>query len=134
VKWSVLKGQSPTFTAGRILLKCHSDPSHRDGGVREHRAHGEGRCREERPSISSTKEASSADCAGFLKTELDRGRAGLWFAIGGAEGLDAALRERAAVTYSFGRMALPHQFVRILAAEQIYRALTILSGHPYHWE
>ena len=78
--------------------------------------------------------ASSVDFASFIEKERDRGRANLWFAIGGAEGLDAALRARATATYSFGRMTLPHQLVRILAAEQIYRALTILSGHPYHRE
>ncbi len=78
--------------------------------------------------------ASSVDFAGFIEKERDRGRANLWFAIGGAEGLDAALRERAVVAYSFGKMTLPHQFVRILAAEQIYRAMTILAGHPYHRE
>ena len=78
--------------------------------------------------------ASSADFAGFIEKERDRGRAQLWFAIGGAQGLDAALRERSAMTYSFGKMTLPHQLVRILAAEQIYRALTILAGHPYHRE
>ncbi len=78
--------------------------------------------------------ASSANFSGFIERERDRGRASLWFAIGGAEGLDAALRGRAAVTYSFGRMTLPHQLVRILAAEQVYRAMTILAGHPYHRE
>ena len=78
--------------------------------------------------------ASSADFAGFIARERDRGRASLWLAIGGSEGLDAAMRERATVAYSFGKMTLPHQLVRILAAEQIYRALTILSGHPYHRE
>jgi 23S rRNA (pseudouridine1915-N3)-methyltransferase len=78
--------------------------------------------------------ASSAEFAGFIERERDRGRANLWFAIGGAEGLDAKLRGRAAAAYSFGKMTLPHQLVRILAAEQIYRALTILAGHPYHRE
>ncbi len=78
--------------------------------------------------------ASSAQFSGFIERERDRGRESLWFAIGGAEGLDAALRERASVAYSFGKMTLPHQMVRILAAEQIYRAMTILSGHPYHRE
>ncbi len=69
--------------------------------------------------------ASSVDFSGFIERERDRGRTALWFAIGGSEGLDAAQRERATVAYSFGRMTLPHQLVRILAAEQIYRALTI---------
>lgn len=76
--------------------------------------------------------ADSAAFAGFIGRERDAGRKALWFAIGGSEGLDGAVRARATAVYSFGAMTLPHQFVRILAAEQIYRAMTILSGHPYH--
>ncbi len=76
--------------------------------------------------------ATSGELAGFLASERDRGAKSLWFAIGGAEGLDAAIRERARAAFSFGAMTLPHQLVRILAAEQIYRAMTIISGHPYH--
>ena len=52
--------------------------------------------------------------------------------IGGADGLDPLLRSKALRVLSFGAMTLPHQLVRILAAEQLYRAMTILSGHPYH--
>lgn len=53
--------------------------------------------------------------------------------IGGADGLSEALRESPGVkTLSFGRATWPHQLVRIMLFEQIYRALTILSGHPYH--
>lgn len=76
--------------------------------------------------------ATSLDFAKFIERERDRGSKGLWFAIGGAEGLDASVRERARAVFSFGAMTLPHQIVRILAAEQIYRAMTILSSHPYH--
>ncbi len=78
------------------------------------------------------KAADSATFAGFIGRERDAGRKALWFAIGGSEGLDGAIRGRATAVFSFGAMTLPHQFVRILAAEQIYRAMTILSGHPYH--
>ncbi len=78
------------------------------------------------------KPASSADFANFILRERDAGRKALWFAIGGAEGLDPRLRERACAVFSFGAMTLPHQIVRILAAEQIYRAMTIAAGHPYH--
>lgn len=53
-------------------------------------------------------------------------------AIGGADGLDPALQAEAGLTLAFGAMTWPHQIVRILAAEQLYRALTILAGHPYH--
>jgi 23S rRNA (pseudouridine1915-N3)-methyltransferase len=76
--------------------------------------------------------ADSAAFARFIESERDAGRKALWFAIGGSEGLDENLRARAQAIFSFGAMTLPHQFVRILAAEQIYRAMTILSGHPYH--
>ncbi|MBY6242304.1 23S rRNA (pseudouridine(1915)-N(3))-methyltransferase RlmH [Methylosinus sp. Sm6] len=76
--------------------------------------------------------ASSADFARLLESERDRGVKALAFAIGGAEGLAPTVRERAQAIFSFGAMTLPHQLVRILAAEQIYRAMTILSGHPYH--
>lgn len=75
---------------------------------------------------------TSAEFAQFLARERDRGQKSLWFAIGGAEGLDGSVRSAASAAFSFGAMTLPHQLVRILAAEQIYRALTILSGHPYH--
>jgi 23S rRNA (pseudouridine1915-N3)-methyltransferase len=78
------------------------------------------------------KAADSAAFADFIGRERDAGRKAMWFAIGGSEGLDGAVRARATAIYSFGAMTLPHQLVRILAAEQIYRAMTILSGHPYH--
>ncbi|CAN2532389.1 Ribosomal+RNA+large+subunit+methyltransferase+H [Methylocapsa aurea] len=76
--------------------------------------------------------ASSADFAALVESERDRGVKSLWFAIGGSEGLSPAVRAKAGAVFSFGRMTLPHQIVRILVAEQIYRATTILSGHPYH--
>ncbi len=75
---------------------------------------------------------SSADFARFIARERDVGRKALWFVIGGSEGLDPRLRARARSVFCFGGMTLPHQIVRVLAAEQIYRAMTILSGHPYH--
>lgn len=76
--------------------------------------------------------ADSVSFAEFIARERDAGRKALWFAIGGAEGLDESVRTRACAVFSFGAMTLPHQLVRVLAAEQIYRAMTILSGHPYH--
>jgi len=54
------------------------------------------------------------------------------FMIGGADGLAASLRDKAAMKLSFGTATWPHQMVRIMLLEQIYRATTILSGHPYH--
>ncbi len=64
----------------------------------------------------------------------DDGRTTLCFAIGGADGMAATLRERADLLISFGAATWPHQLVRIMLLEQIYRALTILAGHPYHRE
>jgi 23S rRNA (pseudouridine1915-N3)-methyltransferase len=69
-----------------------------------------------------------------LRHWRDEGRPAAAFLIGGADGLDPALRERADLTVSFGALTLPHQLVRVLVLEQIYRCLTILAGHPYHRE
>ena len=74
---------------------------------------------------------SSPDFAERLRTWRDAGSS-ISFVIGGPDGLDAALRIRADLVVSFGQLTLPHQIVRVLVVEQIYRALTILAGHPYH--
>lgn len=62
----------------------------------------------------------------------DGGVQDLVFCIGGADGLDEAVRQRADLLLSLGALTWPHMLVRVLIAEQIYRAETILSGHPYH--
>jgi 23S rRNA (pseudouridine1915-N3)-methyltransferase len=54
------------------------------------------------------------------------------FMIGGADGLAPSLRDKAKLRLSFGAATWPHQMVRVMLLEQIYRATTILSGHPYH--
>jgi len=54
------------------------------------------------------------------------------FLIGGADGLSPDLRRKAKLTIAFGKATWPHQMVRVMLLEQIYRAATILSGHPYH--
>jgi 23S rRNA (pseudouridine1915-N3)-methyltransferase len=54
------------------------------------------------------------------------------FAIGGADGLSPDLRRKAKLVVAFGAATWPHQMVRVMLLEQIYRAATILSGHPYH--
>jgi 23S rRNA (pseudouridine1915-N3)-methyltransferase len=61
----------------------------------------------------------------------DQGREAA-FVIGGAEGLDATLREEAELVLSLGPMTWPHLLVRVLLAEQLFRAQAILTGHPYH--
>lgn len=70
--------------------------------------------------------------ATMIARERDGGAASLAFAIGGADGHGAALLSRADRRIAFGRMTWPHQIVRALLLEQLYRATTILSGHPYH--
>lgn len=75
------------------------------------------------------------DSPGFAETLAslrDDGRRDLVIAIGGADGLDPGLQAKADAVICFGRMTWPHQLVRIMVAEQLYRAVTILSGHPYH--
>lgn len=75
---------------------------------------------------------TSETIAGRIAGWRDAARPALVVAVGGADGLDPSLRARADLTLSFGAATLPHGLVRVLALEQVYRALTILSGHPYH--
>jgi 23S rRNA (pseudouridine1915-N3)-methyltransferase len=75
---------------------------------------------------------TSSDFARFLATARDRGVSALAVAVGGPDGFDPTFAQSAALLFAFGAATLPHQIVRVLAAEQIYRALTILTGHPYH--
>ncbi len=70
--------------------------------------------------------------AAMLGEARDRGTPEAVLLIGGPDGHGAAVLSRAGHRVSFGRLTWPHQIVRILAAEQVYRAITILSGHPYH--
>ena len=78
------------------------------------------------------KALGSEDFADMIGKFRDDGKRDLFVAIGGADGLDPALTARADAQICFGKMTWPHQLVRIMAAEQLYRAVTILSGHPYH--
>jgi 23S rRNA (pseudouridine1915-N3)-methyltransferase len=77
-------------------------------------------------NISS--EAFAERIAGFR----DGGQRNLAIAIGGPDGHDSTLHRMAALVLSFGALTWPHQLVRIMLAEQLYRVTTILSGHPYH--
>ena len=74
---------------------------------------------------------TSQDFARMIATARDGGR-DIAALIGGPDGLDEALRARADRVVSFGRLTMPHQIVRALVAEQVYRATTLLTGHPYH--
>jgi 23S rRNA (pseudouridine1915-N3)-methyltransferase len=75
---------------------------------------------------------ASDSFAGQIRAWRDAGKQTVCFLIGGADGIGPALREQADVTLAFGAATWPHQLVRIMLMEQIYRAVTILSGHPYH--
>ena len=75
---------------------------------------------------------SSRDFAERLRGWRDGGASALAFAIGGAEGLGAAVIERADAVMSLGLMTWPHLLARSLLLEQLYRAQQILAGHPYH--
>lgn len=77
-------------------------------------------------------EISSEDLAADMAALRDRGVRALSFLIGGADGLGDVARARADRMVAFGRATFPHQLVRVMLAEQIYRATTILAGHPYH--
>ncbi|ESY80566.1 50S rRNA methyltransferase [Mesorhizobium sp. LNHC221B00] len=78
------------------------------------------------------KSLSSQDFANRIGRLRDGGRKALVLAIGGADGHDASLREQAELVVSFGALTWPHQLVRVMLGEQLYRVATILSGHPYH--
>ena len=75
---------------------------------------------------------TSAQWAGEIGKARDEAAPAYAVAIGGPDGLDPALRAQARTILSFGAMTWPHQLVRVMASEQLYRALSILSGHPYH--
>jgi len=78
------------------------------------------------------KVISSPDFAQKLAGWRDTGRQDLALIIGGADGIDPGLRAEADFSISFGKMVWPHMLVRVMLAEQIYRAATILGGSPYH--
>ena len=75
---------------------------------------------------------SSPEFADQLAKWRDGGRQDVAFVIGGADGIAPSLRDKADFSLSFGRMVWPHMMVRVMLAEQLYRAATILAGSPYH--
>lgn len=75
---------------------------------------------------------SSPEFAEKLGAWRDDGAQVVTFVIGGADGIDPALRAKADFALSFGRMVWPHMLVRVMLAEQLYRATSILTGSPYH--
>lgn len=75
---------------------------------------------------------SSPDFASQIAKWRDTGCSDLAFVIGGADGIDPALRAEADFALSFGAMVWPHMLVRVMLSEQLYRAASILGGSPYH--
>ena len=79
------------------------------------------------------KSLNSMDFATLVATSRDAARP-LVFLLGGADGHSAEVRARADLMIAFGQATWPHQLARVMLLEQIYRAETILAGHPYHRE
>ncbi len=81
---------------------------------------------------SRGKEFSSEQFAKFLGNYQDRNPLPLVFAVGAANGFSDAARSSAQSVISLGKMTLAHELARVVLLEQVYRAFTILKGHPYH--
>ena len=78
------------------------------------------------------KVMTSPEFAALMARYRDDGRQDLALIIGGADGIDLALRSECDTALSFGKMVWPHMLVRVMLAEQLYRAASILAGSPYH--
>lgn len=81
----------------------------------------------------SGKQWTTAELAGQLENWMREER-GVCFMVGGPDGLADSCRDEAEDVWSLGRLTLPHPMVRVILAEQLYRAWTIIQNHPYHRE
>jgi 23S rRNA (pseudouridine1915-N3)-methyltransferase len=81
---------------------------------------------------SRGRQLTSEEFAQFLQNHQDRNPQPLVLAIGPADGFSDASRQAASATISLGKMTLAHELARVVLLEQVYRAFTILKGHPYH--
>jgi 23S rRNA (pseudouridine1915-N3)-methyltransferase len=81
---------------------------------------------------SRGKQLSSEEFAEFLGNHQDRNPLPLLFAVGPANGFTAEARQEANLSLSLGKMTFAHELARVVLLEQLYRAFTILKGHPYH--
>lgn len=77
-------------------------------------------------------ERSSEDFSSHLEDLMTHGVGDIAFCIGGSDGVDASVYERADETMSFGPVTLPHNLARVVFLEQLYRAFKIMKGEPYH--
>jgi 23S rRNA (pseudouridine1915-N3)-methyltransferase len=78
------------------------------------------------------EQLDTADLAGWLRSWRDAGTRRVTFAIGDADGFDAEDRDRSDRLLALSRLTLAHRIARLVLVEQLYRASTILAGHPYH--
>ena len=78
------------------------------------------------------KEFTSVEFAGFLQKTMNASTRELFFIIGGAYGVAESVKQKVDLTVSLSRMTFTHQVIRLLFAEQLYRAMTILKNEPYH--
>jgi 23S rRNA (pseudouridine1915-N3)-methyltransferase len=81
---------------------------------------------------SQGQQLSSREIAGVIGSLQDHGMQQVILGVGPADGWTSAALQRADKTIAFGRITLPHELAAVIAAEQLYRALTIRAGHPYH--
>jgi 23S rRNA (pseudouridine1915-N3)-methyltransferase len=79
------------------------------------------------------KQLSTVDFSGLLARWMQEG-ANPCFVIGGADGLDTSIKSRADLLLGLSRLTLPHGLARVILTEQLYRAVSLLKGHPYHRE
>ncbi len=79
------------------------------------------------------RQVTTVELAQYLARWMQEG-ASPCFVIGGADGLDASVRENADLLMSLSHLTLPHGLARVMLAEQLYRAVSLLKGHPYHRE
>tara|TARA_B100001250_G_scaffold276771_1_gene239250 strand:+ start:139 stop:609 length:471 start_codon:yes stop_codon:yes gene_type:complete len=78
------------------------------------------------------REWSSPELAGWIDNQRNRSVSQVAFILGGPDGLDPELRSSAHRVWSLGKMTLPHELARLVVLEQLYRAGSLLNGHPYH--
>jgi 23S rRNA (pseudouridine1915-N3)-methyltransferase len=81
---------------------------------------------------SRGRQFTSEEFAAFLDEQQNRAAQPLLFAVGPADGFSNLARKQASLLLSLGKMTLPHELARVVLLEQLYRAFTILKGHPYH--
>jgi 23S rRNA (pseudouridine1915-N3)-methyltransferase len=82
--------------------------------------------------MNRAKQLSSEGLADFIQTKANGGKKNLVFLIGGAYGVDDVVFERANFKWSLSQLVFPHQLVRLILAEQVYRACTIIRNEKYH--